>query len=100
VAARSLRPLIEILDAAWKAGALRKETPPPLSTQLREQIKDWAGLQPVGDAYVLYLALVIWSRVHGLVMIEISNQYPPPIRDAAEIFNREIEMLLHDVLEG
>jgi AcrR family transcriptional regulator len=99
VAARSLRPLMDVLDAAWKAGALKKECPPTLTPMLRAQINDWASLRPVEDAYVLYLALVIWSRVHGLVMIEISNQYPPPIQDTGEIFNREIEMILKEYLE-
>jgi AcrR family transcriptional regulator len=99
VAARSLRPLIEVLDAAWKEGILKEELTPGLSDKLREQLKGWASLQPVGDEYILYLALVIWSRVHGLVMIEISNQYPPTIEDTAEIFKREIEMILNDFLK-
>jgi AcrR family transcriptional regulator len=99
VAARSLSSLINVLNTAWKEGALRKEGPPALSATLRGQINEWAGLQPAVDAYVLYLALVIWSRVHGLVMIEISNQYPPSIQDTAEIFNREIEMILREYLE-
>jgi hypothetical protein len=75
---------------------LKGEKPPELSEKLRGQIKEWASLQPVEDEYVLYLALVIWSRVHGLVMIEISNQYPPSIEGTAEIFNREIEMILNE----
>jgi AcrR family transcriptional regulator len=99
VAARSLRPLIGVIDAAWKDGILKEELPPELSDKLRGQIKVWANLQPVEDEYVLYLALVTWSRVHGLVMIEISHQYPPTIEDTAEIFKREIEMILNDYLK-
>ena len=99
VAARSLRPLIGVLDAAWKDGSLKEKLPPELSDKLREQIKGWASLQPVEDEYVLYLALVIWSRVHGLVMIEISNQYPPTIENTAEIFKREIDMMISNYLK-
>jgi AcrR family transcriptional regulator len=100
VAARSLRPLIEVLDAAWKDGTLEKEMLPELSDKLRAQIKEWASLQLVEDEHVLYLALVIWSRVHGLVMIEISNQYPPSIEETAEIFYREIELILKTYKTG
>ncbi len=50
------------------------------------------------DEYVLYLTLVIWSHVHGLVMIEISNQYPPLLEETAEIFNREIEIIMKEYL--
>ncbi len=80
VAARSLNTLISVLDAAGKDGLLKKEKPPELSAKLRGQIREWASQQPVEDEYILYLTLVIWSRVHGLVMIEISNQYPPSAR--------------------
>lgn len=100
VAARSLRPLIDVLDSALKAGILKQEKPPVLSPLLRAQLEEWATLQPVEDVYVLYLALVIWSRVHGLVMIEISNQYPPSVQETGEIFKREIEMILNDYLEN
>jgi AcrR family transcriptional regulator len=100
VAARSLRPLINVLDSALKAGILKQEKPPVLSPLLRAQLEEWASLQPVDDEYVLYLALVIWSRVHGLVMIEISNQYPPSVQETGEIFKREIEMILNDYLEN
>ena len=44
-------------------------------------------------AEVLYLGLVIWSRVHGLVMLEIGNQMPSFITDPGEIFYREIAAL-------
>jgi AcrR family transcriptional regulator len=98
VAARSLNTLISVLDAAWKDGVLRKEKPPELSANLRGQIREWANLQPVEDEYILYLTLVIWSRVHGLVMLEISPQYPPSLAETAEIFNREIEMILKEYL--
>jgi len=98
VAARSLNTLISVLDAAWRDGILNRETPPELSEKLRGQLREWASLQPVEDEYILYLTLVIWSRVHGLVMIEISNQYPPSLEETAEIFNREIEMILKEYL--
>jgi hypothetical protein len=66
---------------------------------LRQQLAAWQAIFPVEDAYVLYLALVIWSRVHGLVMLEIDNQYPPFIHDPALIFSREIDMILHQYLK-
>jgi AcrR family transcriptional regulator len=98
VAARSIQPLIQVLDSAWKDGVVYRAKPPELSAALRGQILEWASLQPVDDVYILYLALVIWSRVHGLVMIEISNQYPPSIQDTGEIFNTEIEMMIKEYL--
>jgi AcrR family transcriptional regulator len=99
VAARSLRPLISILEAARRSGALRPMSKPHLPTELREQLAGWQILHAVEDVYVLYLALVIWSRVHGLVMFEIDHQYPPFIQNPELIFYREIEMIGSEYLK-
>ena len=48
---------------------------------------------------VLYTALIIWSRVHGLVSMEIGNQLPSFITDPGEIFRREIATQLIQYLE-
>jgi len=92
-AQRSLMPLIETLQALWIAGQLRVERLAPCGPGLESGLKAWSqgagGIHPE----VLYLALVIWSRVHGLVMLEIGNHIPPML-NPAEIFEREINFLL------
>lgn len=98
VAARSLTALVGVLESARLAGVLIPEGEPRLDDALRQQLGAWRQMHPVGDVYVLYLALVIWSRVHGLVMIEISNQYPPFLEDPAQIYRRELELLIQQVL--
>jgi hypothetical protein len=52
----------------------------------------------VDEVYILYLALIIWSRVHGMVSLEIGNQYPAFIEDPGEIFHIELESILSDYL--
>ena len=99
VAGRSLRPLISILDAARRSGRLEPASKPRIPTALREQLAGWKALHPVEDVYVLYLALVIWSRVHGLVMLEIDHQYPPFIQNPELIFDREIEIIVSEYLK-
>ncbi len=94
VAARSLTALVSTLDSARIAGSLKYENHASLSPALQRQLEVWKQLHIVGDVYVLYLALVIWSRVHGLVMLEIGNQFPPYIEDPGEIYNREIETII------
>ena len=98
-AARSLRALIGVLEAALRARVLQPEEAPCLSDELRQQLAGWQTIHPVEDAYILYLALVIWSRVHGLVMLEIDNQYPPFVQDPGLIFRREVEMIVHQYLK-
>jgi AcrR family transcriptional regulator len=98
-ASRSLSALIGELENARKAGNLRVDQHPRLEASLAEQFRDWQRLHPASSVYALYLALVIWSRVHGLVSLEISHQYPAFIEDTGEIFRREVEMLVLDYLE-
>jgi hypothetical protein len=62
------------LEAARRAGWPLPEEKPSLSP-LRQQLAAWQVSIQRG-CHVLYLALVIWSRVHGLVMLEIDSQLP------------------------
>lgn len=93
-AARSLSALIGVLEAARRAGVLQPEGDPHLPANLRQQLAAWQASHAVEDAYVLYLALVIWSRVHGLVMLEIDHQYPLFVQDPGLIFRREVDMII------
>jgi AcrR family transcriptional regulator len=97
-AARSLSALIGVLEAARLSDQLQPEEAPYLPDPLRQQLTAWQALHPAADVYVLYLALVIWSRVHGLVMFEIDNQYPPFVKDPDQIFYREVTMIVHQYL--
>jgi AcrR family transcriptional regulator len=89
-AARGLTVLIAILDQAHQAGMLNIAYI-EVSNSLLEQIKGWkvavnSDAHPSAHA----LALVLWTRVHGVVSIELYHQFPPPISDASALFEMEI----------
>jgi AcrR family transcriptional regulator len=95
---RSLGILINVIGNAWQAGKIR--LPPyyqDLTPLLKTQLGDWK--QKVGLDYpvqVLYLALIAWCRIHGIVSLELRQQFPP-IADAAEIFRLEAKALLKQI---
>lgn len=94
-AAWALVPLIEMIQALFVEGSLRVERLEKRSTKLTEMLKEWQGF--IGqniEVEVLYLALVIWSRVHGLVMLELGHQMPSFINNPGEVFRREISNIL------
>jgi len=97
-AAQALVPLIEVLQALYDAGKLRLERLAKLTPALKSMLGGWKGFADgTGGQFhveVLYLAFVIWSRVHGLVTLEIGHQNPSFITDPGEIFRREINNLL------
>jgi AcrR family transcriptional regulator len=92
----SLRILINVLDHARQAGQLRCQF--TLGAALAAQLEDMKSLHPVEDARVLYLALVIWARVHGLVSMEIGHQHPPMLTHPLELYNQELEMILDETI--
>jgi AcrR family transcriptional regulator len=95
---RAIGILVSVIGEAWKAGKIHlppyyQELPPPLRTQLEES-KQRVGLDyPV---QVLYLSLVAWCRIHGIVSLELRQQFPP-IADAAEIFQLEATAFLKQI---
>jgi AcrR family transcriptional regulator len=99
VAARSLSVLMGVIQGAWQAGELKlpqeyQDVPPRISAQLqtwREQFEPEAPVQ------VVYLTLISWSLVHGLVSLELYQQYPPQISDAGEIFRNELNAFMHRI---
>lgn len=96
-AAWALIPLIETLQELYQADKLRVENLAKLTPALKSMLGAWqefvkeSGMED--HIEVLYLAFVIWSRVHGLVTLELGHQAPSFITDPGEIFRREIETI-------
>ena len=92
-ATRALVPLIKVLQDFQRTNALRTERFSEMSPKLESMLKSWQEVEGSSDIEALYLSIVIWSRVHGLVGLEIGNQFPPFI-EAVEIFQRELSNIL------
>jgi AcrR family transcriptional regulator len=90
-AAWALTPLITALQAIYLAGKLRQDLSAPRTPELTAMFESWSQFTGGVEIDVLYAALVIWSRVHGLVSMEIGEQMPSFITDPVEVFRREIE---------
>ena len=93
-AAKALVPLIQSIQDLASAGELRVEPLAEMSPKLKSMLGAWSKVAGGFDPEVLYLALVIWSRVHGLVMLEITHQIPSFFDDPAEVYRQEIKNLL------
>lgn len=93
-AARGLMPLMTTVQTIYAAGELRTEKFATMNPRLKSMLAAWQTIESESDLEALYLALVVWSRVHGLVMLEIGNHIPSFFDDPAEIFQREIKNIL------
>jgi len=93
-AERAMVPLIDVIQVIFAAGQLRVERFAPLTPELESMLKMWQAAAGGIHPEILYLAQVFWSRVHGLVMLEITNQIPLFFSDPAELFRRELNTIL------
>jgi AcrR family transcriptional regulator len=94
VAGRSLAVLVSVLAVAFQAGRLQPETGGELSPKLRTMFAAWQDERGAANEQVLFLAISIWGQVHGLVSVEIGQQYPPFITDAGEIYRHALDLLV------
>jgi AcrR family transcriptional regulator len=93
-AACAIVPLTTTLQSLYSAGKLKVKRLAPLTPELKSTLEAWQKSGGDADIEVLYLTAIIWSRVHGLVMLEIGHHIPSVFTDPGEIFRREIDNIL------
>ncbi len=98
-ATEALVPLLETIQAFSNASRLRLDRISPLTAELEAMLNNWQEVVEGVEPEVLYAALITWSRVHGLVFMEIANHFPSYITDSGEIFRREIKNILIQYLK-
>lgn len=96
-AARILIAFITVLFAAHLAGKLHlpahyEEIP----AHIREHISRIPGADIVPPP-VVYLGAVGWTRMHGMITLELYDHVPPVIGDPAAFYRREVLALMRSV---
>jgi AcrR family transcriptional regulator len=98
-AGRSLQILVEVLNAAYVAEKLRVANFAAMTDKVEAMLLEWQAVRaPAADIGVLYLALSIWTRVHGLVSLEIGHLFPPFIDQPGEIYERELNTVIEQFM--
>jgi AcrR family transcriptional regulator len=75
--ARSLGALVSVVEALCLAGSLHASGFPGFTPGYEKYFELWKGYAGETDSLSLAVALHIWSRVHGLVSLEIGGNLPP-----------------------
>ena len=93
LAARSLSALVSVIDDLRIANKLNATGYPEVQPGYEQQFEIWKSF--AGDYNVLALAvsMLIWSRVHGLVSLEISNNMPPFGVDGDALYMYEMKSI-------
>jgi AcrR family transcriptional regulator len=76
-AARSLSALVSVIDDLRRAGSLRADHFPGVMPGHETEFGLWKSHAGDYDILSLAVAMIVWSRVHGLVSLEIAGNLPP-----------------------
>jgi len=75
--ARSLSASVSIIEQLRVAGKLNITTFPEVKAEYKESFETWKSYGGDVDILSFSVAMIIWSRVHGIVSLEISGNLPP-----------------------
>jgi AcrR family transcriptional regulator len=92
-AARSLSALVSVVDKLRTSGRLNVTSFPEVKAEYKYSFEQWKTYGGDVDMLSLSIAMVIWSRVHGLVSLEIANNLPPFGANGDELYLYEMDSI-------
>ncbi len=76
-AARSLSALVSVVEQLRVTGKLNVKSFPEVNSEYKVSFDTWKKYGGDVDMLSMSVAMVIWSRVHGIVSLEIQGNLPP-----------------------
>lgn len=92
-AARALGALVSVVDALRVAGQLNAPDFPPPHPDFVPAFEKWQQFGGEYHIFSLSIAILIWTRVHGIVSLEIGGQIPPFGPDSAGLYQYEMQSI-------
>jgi AcrR family transcriptional regulator len=99
------RPLVTFYTTmfnAWQAGEvtipqLYSTIPPTVKQFMRDFIERDVPQVATAPTELFYLLHVAWSRIHGMVMLELFDHSPPSLGDPTAFYVHEVDVFLHEL---
>ena len=92
-AARSLGALVSVMEDLRLADRLRIVDLPKPAPGYEFAFSEWKNFAVEADILSLSAAVWVWSHVHGLVSLEISNNFPAFGPQGEELYRFELTMI-------
>jgi AcrR family transcriptional regulator len=92
-AARSLSALVSVVEQLRTSGKLKVTSFPQVKGEYKVSFDMWKTYGGDVDLLSMSVAMVIWSRVHGIVSLEIANNLPPFGANGDELYLYELESI-------
>lgn len=91
--ARSLSALVSVVERLRVAGKLKVDSFPKIKSEYKVSFEMWKTYGGEADVLSLSVAMVIWSRVHGIVSLEIGGNLPPFGAKGDSLYLYELESI-------
>lgn len=92
-AARSLSALVSVVEQLRVSGKLNVTSFPEVKREYKGSFEMWKKYGGDADMLSMSVAMVIWSRVHGIVSLEIANNLPPFGANGDELYLFELKSI-------
>lgn len=98
-AARSLGALVSVVEQLRASGKLNVTSFPEVKQEYKFSFEIWKSYGGDVDMLSLSVAMLIWSRVHGLVSLEIANNLPPFGASGDELYQFELDSIARQFIK-
>jgi hypothetical protein len=98
-AARSLSALVSVVEQLRVSGRLKVAAFPKVQAEHQASFETWKKYGGDVDLLSMSVAMVIWSRVHGIVSLEIAGNLPPFGPNGDELYLFELESLSNQFIK-
>ena len=98
-AARSLSALVSVVEQFRLAGKLNVESFPKVKKEHKVSFETWKKYGGDVDMLSMSVAMLIWSRVHGIVSLEIAGNLPPFGTSGDELYLFELNSIASQFIE-
>jgi len=89
--ARSISALFSVVESVRAAGRLNIDAFPAVNDEYKAHYEIWKSYFSDVHAHSMYVAMVIWARVHGIVSLEIQGNLPPFGKKGDALYLFELE---------
>ena len=93
--ARSISALFSVVEEFRRAGKLSLDTVPAVHEKYKAYHERWRTY--AGDVHPvsIFVAMIIWARVHGIVSLEIQGNLPPFGKKGDSLYLFELNSISH-----
>jgi AcrR family transcriptional regulator len=89
--ARSISALFSVVEELRAAGELSTALVPTVNDKYRAYYEQWRTYSGDINPVSLFVAMIIWARVHGIVSLEIKGNLPPFGEDGDALYLFELK---------